>query len=152
MFAFRCDDVDALLHRAAELVSEALDLPLVKLLEHHPEQGEMLIRAGVNWQPGVVGHETFGDDERSPGGHALRSDKPVVSPDIDLEDRFDIPDVLRRHGCGAWSTLSSSAKTHPSACWKWMNENHEISMRMTLRSCRPMRICAPQRLKGFEAI
>ncbi len=98
LFAFRCDDVDVLLHRAAELVSEALDVPLVKLLEHHPKQGEMLIRAGVNWQPGVVGQETFGDDERSPGGHALRSDKPVVSPDIDLEDRFDIPDVLRRHG------------------------------------------------------
>lgn len=98
LFAFRCDDIDALLHRAAELVSQALDVPLVKLLEHHPERGEMLIRAGVNWQPGVVGHETFGDDERSPGGHALRSDKPVVSPDIDLEDRFDIPDVLLRHG------------------------------------------------------
>ncbi len=98
LFAFRCDDIDSLLNRAAELVSGALEVPLVKVLEHLPERGEMLIRAGVNWQPGVVGHETFGDHEQSPGGYALRSDHPVVSPDVDAEDRFDIPDVLRRHG------------------------------------------------------
>jgi len=98
LFAFRCDDIDRLLHRATELVSEALDVSLVKVLEHLPERGEMLIRSGVNWQPGVVGRETVGDHEKSPGGYALRVDHAVVSPDIDLEDRFEIPDVLRRHG------------------------------------------------------
>ena len=98
LFAFRCDDIDRLLHRATELVSDALDVPLVKVLEHLPERRQMLMRSGVNWQPGVVGHETFGDHEKSPGGYALRVDRPVVSPDIDLEDRFEIPDVLRRHG------------------------------------------------------
>jgi two-component sensor histidine kinase len=97
LFAFRCDDIDSLLHRATELVSEALEVPLVKVLEHLPERGEMLIRSGVNWQPGVVGHETFGDDVKSPGGYALRADRPVVSPDIDAEDRFEVPEVLRRH-------------------------------------------------------
>jgi two-component sensor histidine kinase len=98
LFAFRCDDLDKLLHRAAELVSTALGVSLVKVLEHLPERHEMLLRSGVNWQPGVVGHETFGDDERSPGGYALRSDRPVISKDVDAEDRFEIPDVLRRHG------------------------------------------------------
>ena len=98
LFAFRCDDVDSLLHRAAELVSEALDMPLVKVLEHHPQQGELLLRSGVNWDPGVVGHETFGDHRKSPGGYALRADHPVVSPDLATEDRFETPDVLRRHG------------------------------------------------------
>tara|TARA_R110002020_G_scaffold109430_15_gene253129 strand:+ start:21592 stop:22713 length:1122 start_codon:yes stop_codon:yes gene_type:complete len=98
LFAFRCDDIDALLHRATELVSEALEVPLVKVLEHWPDRGEMLIRSGVNWQPGVVGHETFGDDVHSPGGYALRCDEPVVSPDLDVEDRFETPEVLRRHG------------------------------------------------------
>ena len=97
LFAFKCDDIDTLLLRAAELVSDALDVPLVKVLEHRPERGEMLVRSGVNWRPGVVGHETFGDHERSPGGHALRTDQPVVSPDVAAEDRFEIPEVLRRH-------------------------------------------------------
>lgn len=98
LFAFRCNDIDDLLHRAVELVSGALDVPLVKVLEHFPKRGEMLLRSGVNWQPGVVGHETFGDHEKSPGGYALRSEEPVVSPDLDAEDRFETPDVLRRHG------------------------------------------------------
>lgn len=98
LFAFRCDDIDTLLHRATEVVSETLGVPLVKVLEHLPERGEMLIRSGVNWEPGVVGHETFGDHEKSPGGYALRADQPVISPDVAVEDRFEIPDVLRRHG------------------------------------------------------
>jgi two-component sensor histidine kinase len=98
LFVFQCDDIDNLLHRATELVSTALEVPFAKVLEHHPQRGEMLIRSGVGWQPGVVGHETFGDHERSPGGYALRSDKPVVSPDLATEDRFETPDVLLRHG------------------------------------------------------
>jgi two-component sensor histidine kinase len=98
LLAFRCDDIDNLLHRASELVAGALGVPFVKVLEHHPARGEMLIRSGVNWQPGVVGHESFGDHERSPGGYALRSDQPVVSPDLSRENRFDTPDVLLRHG------------------------------------------------------
>jgi two-component sensor histidine kinase len=98
LFAFRCDDVDRLLHRATELVSEALEVRFAKVLEHLPERGKLLIRSGVNWQPGVVGHETFGDHEKSPGGYALRTDQPVVSPNLETEDRFEIPEVLRRHG------------------------------------------------------
>ena len=57
LYAFRCDDVDNLLHRATELVSDALEVPLVKVLEHFPQRGEMFMRSGVNWRPGVVGHE-----------------------------------------------------------------------------------------------
>jgi len=98
LFAFQCDDIDSLLHRACELVFAALDVPLVKVLEHLPERGEMLIRSGVNWEPGVVGHETFGDKGDSPGGYALRADQPVISPDLSVEDRFETPDVLLRHG------------------------------------------------------
>ncbi len=75
-----------------------MGVPLVKVLEHHPERGEMLLRSGVNWEAGVVGHETFGDHERSPGGYALRADHPVVSLDLETEERFEVPDVLRRHG------------------------------------------------------
>ena len=98
LFAFRCNDIDALLHRAVELISEAMNVPLVKVLQHIPERSEMFLRGGVNWEPGVVGHERFGDHEKSPGGYALRADHPVVSPDLDTEDRFEIPEVLRRHG------------------------------------------------------
>lgn len=97
-FAFRTSDLDALLTRAAELVSEALEVELVKVLQHRPEHGDFLLRAGVNWEPGVVGHATLPDHERSPAGHALLTGEPVVSRRIDEEDRFTIPDLLVRHG------------------------------------------------------
>lgn len=98
LFAFRCEDLDPLLHRACELVSEALETTYAKVLEHLPQQGKLLVRSGVNWQPGVVGHETIGDHAKSPGGYALKTDAPVVSPDLATEDRFVTPELLHRHG------------------------------------------------------
>lgn len=98
LYAFRARDLDELLQRTSALVSEVLDVDLVKVLEHLPERHEMLMRAGVNWQPGVIGHERLADSEGSPGGYALRSDAPVISHDVAAETRFGIPEVLRRHG------------------------------------------------------
>lgn len=97
LFAFQCEDLDDLLCRATELVSDAMDIDLVKILEHMPERDELLIRAGVNWDPGVVGHVTLADHERSPAGYALQTAEPVVSPDVATETRFEIPEVLVRH-------------------------------------------------------
>jgi two-component sensor histidine kinase len=98
MYAFQSDDLDALLTKASQLVSEAMGIDLVKVLEHFPERGEMLMRAGVNWKPGVVGNVTFKDDEHSPGGYALKANTPVISADISKEKRFEIPGVLTSHG------------------------------------------------------
>ena len=98
LFAFRCRNLDALLSRAAELVSDALQIDLVKVLEHRPERQDFLIRAGVNWAPGVVGHATLPDHENSPAGYALLTGRPVVSRDLAREDRFRTGEVLKRHG------------------------------------------------------
>ena len=98
LFAFQCRNLDELLHRAAELVSDMLEIDLVKVLEHRPKQNDLLVRSGVNWQPGVVGHVTFADHAHSPAGYALMTDEPVISRDVDREDRFEIPEVLVRHG------------------------------------------------------
>lgn len=98
LFAFHSEHLDTTLRQASELVSHAMGVPLVKVLEHLPDRGEMLFRSGVNWQPGTIGVATIPDGERSPGGFALRSDNPVVSPDIAREHRFDTPEILIRHG------------------------------------------------------
>ena len=96
--ALRARDLDALLHEATELVSDALGVRLVKVLELLPDGERMLVRAGVNWQPGVVGHATFGADGDSPSGYALKTGEPVISTDLSSERRFEIPDVLHQHG------------------------------------------------------
>lgn len=96
--ALRTTDLDALLDEAVELVSEATGVKLAKVLELLPDGDCMLVRAGVNWKPGVVGRATLGAHDNSPGGYALRTSEPVISPDLSTEERFRIPELLREHG------------------------------------------------------
>jgi two-component sensor histidine kinase len=121
--ALRERDLDALLHRACELVSDAMGIELVKVLELLPDGDTMLVRAGVNWRPGVVGHVTFPAHSGSPGGYALDKDEPVISRDTDKEDRFGIPAVIRDHGVKSmvnvvikgervWGVLEVDARQH----------------------------------------
>lgn len=98
LYAFRSRDLDDILHRASELVVEALGVKFSKVLELLPNGKRLLIRAGVNWKPGVVGVVTLGADLDSPAGYALHTQYAVYSPDIDVETRFSIPPVLVEHG------------------------------------------------------
>lgn len=98
LHAFQTQDLDELLQEATALVSRALDVDLVKVLETLPDGRTMLIRAGVNWKPGVVGKATLGADLHSPAGYALQQNEPVISRDVSTEDRFEIPALLRDHG------------------------------------------------------
>ena len=95
--ALQTGNIQELLQRATELVSDALDVDLVKVLELQPGGKTVLVRAGVNWAPGVVGHATLDADDKSPAGYALKSKEPVISPDIDKENRYEIPQLLREH-------------------------------------------------------
>ena len=64
-------DLDDLLNRASELVAQGLDIKRAKVLELLPDGKELLLRAGVNWNPGVVGEVRFGAGMESPAGFAL---------------------------------------------------------------------------------
>lgn len=96
--SLRCENLDELLHEATRLVSEAMDVDLVKVLQLLPDGRDLLVRAGVNWKPGVVGHAKISAHEGSPAGHALRTDEAVISEDIAKEKRFEIPELLIDHG------------------------------------------------------
>lgn len=97
LYAFRCRDIDGLLSEASKTIAAVLGVHFVKILERLP-QGGLLLRSGVNWKPGVVGHAILADDDRSPGGYALMIREPVISNDIATETRFKIPDLLVEHG------------------------------------------------------
>ena len=98
LHAFRSRDLDEILTRAAELVATGLDVGRAKVLQLLPGGKELLVRAGVGWRPGVVGAARFGADGHSPAGYALSHDRPVVSPNLDAETRFEIPQMLVDHG------------------------------------------------------
>ena len=96
--AFRTDDLDALLTRAAALAGQGLGVKRAKVLELLPPGDKLLIRAGIGWEPDVVGHATIDADRASPAGYALLTGEPVASEDLENDERFRCPEVLRRHG------------------------------------------------------
>jgi len=96
--ALQVDDVGALLQQATRLVSDAINVDLVKVLELLPDHKTMLVRAGINWDPGVVGHATIPALDGSSAGYALRTGEPVITENVATETRFEIPMLLKQHG------------------------------------------------------
>src|SRR5689334_1048427 len=96
--ALRSDDIKGLLQEATRLVSDAIDVDLVKVLELLPDGENLLVRAGVNWNPGVVGQAEIPAHEGSSAGYALHTKQPVITEDTERETRFEIPDLLIEHG------------------------------------------------------
>src|SRR3712207_1679683 len=97
-FALRCDDLDEVLTEACRLVGEALGTDLAKVLEIEEDEQCALVRAGVGWKSGIVGHERIPLKERSSEAYSIKVAKPVITPDIDKEERFDLAGFLKEHG------------------------------------------------------
>jgi signal transduction histidine kinase/CheY-like chemotaxis protein len=89
---------EALLEEACRLTALGLNIRFCKALEFLPDQGRLLVRAGVGWHEGVVGHATVGADLDSPAGYALHTGKPIISNRLSTEQRFRTPDLLKQHG------------------------------------------------------
>src|ERR1700689_3172622 len=87
-----------LLDLTARLTAEGLNAEFAKVLEFMPAEGRFLVRAGVGWDPGVVGTATVGADVASPAGYALRTGKAVISNHLENEERFRTPELLLEHG------------------------------------------------------
>jgi len=96
--ALRGPPLMELLNEAARLAAEGLEADLCKILEFIPLENRLLMRAGVGWDPGLVGTASVGADLASPSGYALRTGKPVISNQLKNEERFRTPELLRVHG------------------------------------------------------
>jgi two-component sensor histidine kinase len=99
--ALRSDDLDEVLSEACSLVGEALGSDLAKILEIEPDRRCLLVRAGVGWRPGIVGQMRLPMGKRSSETYAIEAGRPVISPDIATEDRFEFADFLKEHGAKA---------------------------------------------------
>ncbi|WP_244433757.1 GAF domain-containing protein, partial [Azospirillum sp. B506] len=99
--ALKSTDLTALLQQAAALCAEGLEADLCRALEREMEPDgtdRLLVRAGVGWNPGVVGRRAVGADLASPAGYALKTGEPVIANDLGTETRFRNPDLLVEHG------------------------------------------------------
>src|SRR4051794_2664297 len=77
--ALRTDDLDHILNEACRLVGRALRTDLAKVLERQPDGRTLLVRAGVGWEPGVVGRLTVSTEEDTSTAYALATGEPAVS-------------------------------------------------------------------------
>jgi two-component sensor histidine kinase len=89
---------DQLLADTARLTAEGLRAEFCKVLEYIPTENRFLVRAGVGWEPGIVGVASIGADLASPAGFALKTGRPVISNHLEIEERFRTPEILVRHG------------------------------------------------------
>ncbi len=96
--ALASTDLDRVLTEGARLCAEGLDVPFCKVLEPRPGDDGLMVRAGVGWQPGVVGRAVVPADAGNPGGESFRTGRPVIVPDLRGAGGLDLPDIYPRHG------------------------------------------------------
>ncbi len=96
--ALRIRDLEPLLAAACDIVANGMDTKFCKVLEYQPARDRLLVRAGVGWHAGVVGHAELEADTGSPAGLALKTGAPVISNDVQSDDRFRTPKLLLDHG------------------------------------------------------
>ena len=99
-FALRSEDLTEVLTEACRLVSVALATDLAKVLEIEQDGDDsvLLARAGVGWQPHVVGVVRLPMGEHSSETYAIKQAEPLVMADITKEKRFDIPAFMIEAG------------------------------------------------------
>ena len=86
-----------MLDDAANQVTRALEADYCKILELLPNRDALLLRSGVGWKPGYVGHATVGLGADSQAGYTLQSGEPVIVEDLRAEQRFAGTALLREH-------------------------------------------------------
>lgn len=97
-FALRCEDIDQILGEACRLVGDALKTSHAKILELQHGATSLLVRAGVGWKPGIVGHLHIPLDENSSESFAIQAGEPVITQNIRAENRFDVPPFMKDAG------------------------------------------------------
>lgn len=91
-------DLDPLMQEATEVVAETLGVEFCKVLVLEPDGASLVLRAGVGWQPDLVGRARVNAGRESQAGFTLLSRGPVIVEDFAEEKRFKAPPLLWMHG------------------------------------------------------
>ena len=97
-YATETDDLQRFLDDAVVRVSAAVEIGHVKVLRYRPQQGDLIIEAGVGWNPSSVKAISFATDMASPPGRTFQTGQPVLIEDMNDAPGFRISVPLREHG------------------------------------------------------
>jgi PAS domain S-box-containing protein len=104
-FALESANLDEVLTEACRLVGEALGTRRAKILEIQQGGECLFVRAGVGWDPGVVGQLRLPTGQRSSETYSINKGKPVLSQDIHKEERFQVPEFMKKAGVVALANV-----------------------------------------------
>lgn len=98
MQALAATDLGDLFDHAVRQLAHTLETDFAKILELDPDSNDLLLRAGVGWRAGLVGHARVPADHGSQAGYTLASRGPVIVRSLADERRFHGPELLVEHG------------------------------------------------------
>ena len=98
-------DLSALMDKAVVLIAQTLEVDYCQLLELLPSGHAFMLRAGVGWQPGLVGSATVSASARSQAGYTLLWGEPTIVEDLRVETRFSGLPLLHNHGAVSGVTV-----------------------------------------------
>ncbi|MGT2479041.1 LuxR C-terminal-related transcriptional regulator (plasmid) [Methylobacterium oryzae CBMB20] len=97
-FALESQDLDEVLTEACRLVAEALGTVRAKILEIQEDRQSLLVRAGVGWDPSIVGRLRSSTSECSSETFAIEEGKPIITQDVRKEKRFEFAAFMKEAG------------------------------------------------------
>jgi PAS domain S-box-containing protein len=104
-FALQSEDLNDVLTEACRLIAEALEVRRAKVLEIDEGGQSLFLRFGVGWSPHLVGSMHITMQENSSESYAINAGRPVISQNIHEEDRFGVPDFMKKEGVVALANV-----------------------------------------------
>ena len=71
-------DLSSIMNKTVKAIANALDNEYCKVLELLPSGEDMILRAGVGWNEGLVGSAIVNTGLDSHASYTLRSNEPVI--------------------------------------------------------------------------
>ncbi len=91
--------LEQLLADTARLTARGLRAEFCKVLEHIPSENRLLVRAGVGWDPGIVGVASVGADLESPAGMPCGPESPSSPTISKTRSAFEPRKCWQRMAC-----------------------------------------------------
>ncbi|MEI9887795.1 MAG: ATP-binding protein [Rhizomicrobium sp.] len=104
-FAFREGNLVSILNEAARICAASLDVPFAKVCRYRADHNDLLVEAGVGWNPGVVGYVVSAADETTTQGRAYITGQPVILEDLSKNDSYTLPGFYAEHGIVAMADV-----------------------------------------------
>jgi PAS domain S-box-containing protein len=83
---------------AAAAVTTELEADRAGILEFADDQSHLVMRAGAGWPGDLVGKAAVDLGRRSQAGYSLLTGDPVLSNDLEREERFEVSELIRSDG------------------------------------------------------